>query len=125
MLYEIRFKCPCPNVGCPNPDKLRSWTHSGCSGELYINKYGMINCKTCGNDCHIFDSKFKCSYEENFGESNMIKIYAAIAAVGQLDDRDPEISEFYCELLDLLCEERKNRKKDNNNNFRKSLYLID
>ena len=45
MLYEIRFKCPCPNVGCPNPVKLRSWTYSGCNGELYINKYGMINCK--------------------------------------------------------------------------------
>ena len=125
MLYEIRFKCPCPNVDCPNPNKLRSWTHSGCNGELYINKYGMINCKKYGEDCHVFDSKFKCSDEENFGESYMIKIYAAIAAVGQMDDGDPEISEFYFELLDLLCEERKNRKKDNNNNFRKSLYLID
>ena len=54
MPYEIRFKCPCPNIDCPNPNKLRSWTHSGCSGELYINKYGMINCKKCEDDYHIF-----------------------------------------------------------------------
>jgi len=127
MLYEIRFKCPCPNIDCPNPNKLSSWTHSGCSGELYINKYGMINCKKCGDDCHAFDSKFKCSDEENFWESNIKKIYVANAAVGQMDGLGPEISEFYNELSDLLCEERKNRKKDNdnNNNYRKSLYLID
>jgi len=129
MLYEIRLKCPCPNVGCPNPNTLGSWSHRGCSGELYINKYGMINCKKCGDNCHIFDSKFKCSDEEDFGISNMTKIYAAIVVVGQMDDVDPEISEFCEELSNLLIQERKRRKKDNdnnnNNNFRKSLYLID
>ena len=70
----------------------------------------MINCKKCEDDYHIFDSRFKCSDEENFGESNMTKIYAAIAAVGQMDDGDPEMSEFCEELLDSLSEERKRRK---------------
>lgn len=112
MPYEIRFKCPCPNIGCPNPNKLRCWIHSNCRGELYINKYGMINCKKCDVDYHIFDSKFKCGDEENFGESNMTKIYAAIAAVGQMDTGDPEMSEFCEELLDSLSEERKRRKNN-------------
>ena len=114
MPYQIRFKCPCPNIDWqnPSPNKLRSWIHSGCSGELYINKYGMINCKKCDADYHIFDSRFKCSDEENFGQSNMTKIYAAIAAVGQMDDGDPEMSEFCEELLDSLTEERKRRKNN-------------
>ena len=48
MLYEIRFKCPCPNIGCPEPNKLRTWYHrEPCNGELFLNKYGMINCKKC------------------------------------------------------------------------------
>ena len=110
MPYEIRFKCTCPNIDCPNPNKLRNWTHKDCSGELYLNKYGMINCKKCEADYHIFDSRFKCSDEKNFGESNMTKIYAAIAAVGQMDNGDREMSEFLDELLDSLNEERKRRR---------------
>ena len=126
MLYEIRFKCPCPNVRCPNRGKLRSWTHSGCNGELYINKYGMINCKKCGEDCHVFDSKFKCSDEENFGKSYRTSIIQACANVDHLDDGDDEKRDFCEEFLIKLIEEHRNREKDNNNNnFRKSLYLID
>jgi len=126
MLYEIRFKCPCPNIGCRNRNKLRNWTHSGCNGELYINKYGMINCKKCGDGCHVYDSKFKCSDEENFGESRTTIIIQACANIDHWDDGDDEKTEFWQELLIQLCEERRNREKDNNNNnFRKSLYLID
>lgn len=44
MPNEVRFKCPCPNIDCPNPNKIRNWTHEEpCNGELYLNKYGMIN----------------------------------------------------------------------------------
>ena len=112
MPDEIRFKCPCPNIGCPNPNKLRCWTHSNCHGELYINKYGMIKCKKCEDDYHIFDSRFKCGDEQNFGESNMTKIYAAIAAVGQMDNGDPEMSQFCEDLLDSLNEERQRRRNN-------------
>ena len=31
MPYEIRFKCPCPNINFPNPNKMRVWVHS-CDG---------------------------------------------------------------------------------------------
>ena len=110
MPIEIRFKCPCPNIGCPNPNKMNDWIHDSCDGDLYLNKYGMINCKKCNDEYHIFDSRFKCGDESNFGESNMTKIYSEIAAVGQMDDGDPEMSEFLEELLDELNDERKRRK---------------
>ena len=116
MPYEIRFKCPCPNLGCPDPNKLRTWCHRDpCNGELFLNKYGMINCKKCKTQYHIFDSIFKCGDEINYGKSNTTKIYAAIAAVGQIDNGDSEMSEFCEELLDELNEERKRRKKKMNN----------
>ena len=54
MPSEIRFKCPCPNIGCPNPNKMRNWKHADpCKGELYLDKYGMINCKKCDSEHHI------------------------------------------------------------------------
>ena len=60
---------------------------SPCDGKLYLNKYGMINCKKCSKEWYIFDSQFKCANETNFGKTNMTKIYTAIAAVGQMDNR--------------------------------------
>lgn len=118
MPYEKRFQCPCPNFDCPNPNKLRTWSHSEpCNGELFLNKYGMINCKKCKKQYHIFDSKFKCGDEVNYGKSNTTKIYAAIAAVGQMDNGDPEMSEFCEKLLDELNEERNRRKKNNYNYY--------
>ena len=111
MPLEIRFSCPCPNIGCTNPNKMRNWTHDSCDGDLYLNKYGMINCKRCKDEYHIFDSRFKCGDESNYGESNMTKIYSAIAAVGQMDNGDPELSVFLENLLDELNDERKRRKK--------------
>ena len=112
MPSEIRFKCPCPNIGCPNPNKMRNWKHADpCKGELYLDKYGMINCKKCDSEHHIFDSKFKCGDETNYGETNMTKIFAAISAVGQMDNGDPEMSQFLEDLLDELNDERKRRRK--------------
>ena len=112
MPEEIRFSCPCPNLGCPNPNKMRDWTHSDpCGGTLYLDKYGMISCKSCNDKYHIFDSRFKCSDERNYGETNMTKIYSAIAAVGQMDNGDPEMTAFCDELLDELTIERTRRKK--------------
>lgn len=115
MTHEIRFKCPCPNIGCPNPNKLREWKHSDpCNGDLYLNKYGLINCKKCSDEYHIFDNNFKCSDETDHLQTNMTKIYAAIAAVGQMDNGDPELPSFCEELLDSLAEERRKRRKKNN-----------
>jgi len=111
MPDEIRFKCPCPNIDCPNPNKMRNWIHDPCDGDLYLNKYGMINCKKCDSEYHIFDSKFKCSNETNYGESSMNKIYCAIAAVGQMDNGDPEMTQFLDDLLDELDQEKKRRRK--------------
>lgn len=111
MPSEIRFKCPCPNIGCPNPNKMRNWKYADpCKGELYLDKYGMINCKKCDSEHHIFDSKFKCGDETNYRETNMTKIFAAISAVGQMDNGDPEMSQFLEDLLDELNDERKRRR---------------
>ena len=40
----------------------------------------------------------------------MTKIYAAISAVGQMDNGDPEMSQFLEDLLDELNDERKRRR---------------
>lgn len=102
---------PLSKYRCPNPNKMRNWKHADpCKGELYLDKYGMINCKKCDSEHHIFDSKFKCGDETNYGETNMTKIYAAISAVGQMDNGDPEMSQFLEDLLDELNDERKRRR---------------
>ena len=62
---------------------------------------------------YIFDAY--CGFGDNVltvtPAFSMPKIYAAIAAVGQMDNGDPEMSEFCEELLDSLSEERNRRKK--------------
>lgn len=109
--YEVRFKCPCPNIGCEEDNKLKTWNHgNNCGGDLYLTKYGKINCKRCGDNYHIFDSVFKCSREKNYGQSDITKICGAIAAVGQMDDGTSEMSQFCDALLDELYEEKRKRK---------------
>lgn len=113
MPYEVKFQCPCPNIGCEEDNKLKTWTHgNNCGGDLYLTKYGIINCKKCSDEYHLFDSVFKCDNEENYGKTNITKILGAIAAVAKMDNGTSELSQFCSDLLDELWDEKRKRNKN-------------
>ena len=106
MSYEVRFELCCLNPDCQNFKKKNSFVHGSCRGELYINRYGIINCRKCGTKFHILDGKSACGRCGNDINNNFALIIRSIALVAS--SYDGNIENFYDDLVNNIC--KKNRE---------------
>ena len=104
MSYEVRFELCCLNPDCQNFKKKNSFVHDSCGGELYINRYGIINCRKCGKEFHILDSKHACGRCGYDISNNFPLITRSICLVASSSDRSVE--DFYDDLVDNLCKKK-------------------
>ena len=109
MSYEVRLELCCLNPDCQNFKKKNSFVHGPCGGELYINRYGIINCRKCGKEYHILDSIYACGGCRNVINNNYNLIIRSIGLVAS--SYDGNIEDFYDDLVINICKKNKENIK--------------
>ena len=106
MSYDVRFELCCSNPDCQNFKKRLSFIHASCKGELYINRYGMINCKKCGEKYYILDSKQSCKRCGNDIINNFCGFIFNIGRVAISYYGNEEMINFYNDLVENITKKK-------------------
>ena len=86
----------CPGTGCDdsrNDGRIIYWSHE-CDSTSYLNKYAEVICFNCNTSYSILDAKFKCKYDNQYRETDELRIGTILCALSSIESARVNISKF-------------------------------
>ena len=94
---HIRFATKdCPGTDCSddrNTGRIIYWHHR-CGSNSYLDREANVHCYNC-NTCYIImRAKFKCRYDNQYKDCDLLKLSRMLAALSCIDDARVKVSNF-------------------------------